>query len=44
MSTLAHTPAAPLALQPIAANASLRNQAYAALKQAIMDADIYSHH
>ena len=45
MSTLAHTPAPPpLALQPIAINASLRDQAYAALKQAIMDADIYSHH
>jgi DNA-binding GntR family transcriptional regulator len=45
MSTLAHTPAPPpLALQPIATNASLRDQAYAALKQAIMDADIYSHH
>ncbi len=33
----------PLALQPIATNASLRDQAYAALKQAIMDADIYAH-
>ena len=43
MSTLAPSPAAPLALQPIAANTSLRDQAYAALKRAIMDADIYSH-
>src|SRR5437660_2747904 len=33
----------PLALQPIATAASLRDQAYAALKQAIMDADIYAH-
>ncbi|CAG1003713.1 HTH-type transcriptional repressor RspR [Burkholderiales bacterium] len=33
----------PLALQPINANASLRDQAYAALKQAIVEADIYSH-
>src|SRR5512136_3325193 len=32
----------PLALQPIATSASLRDQAYLALKQAIMDADIYS--
>jgi DNA-binding GntR family transcriptional regulator len=33
----------PLALSPIGANASLRDQAYAAIKQAIVDADIYSH-
>jgi DNA-binding GntR family transcriptional regulator len=33
----------PLALQPIATGASLRDRAYAALKQAIMDADIYAH-
>jgi DNA-binding GntR family transcriptional regulator len=44
MSSFASTPApTPLALQPIATNASLRDQAYAALKQAIMEADIYSH-
>ena len=36
-------PKIPLALQPISANASLRDQAYAALKQAIVEADIYSH-
>jgi DNA-binding GntR family transcriptional regulator len=35
--------AAPLALRPIATSVSLRDKAYAALKQAIMDADIYSH-
>jgi DNA-binding GntR family transcriptional regulator len=34
---------AQLVLQPINTNVSLRDQAYAALKQAIMDADIYSH-
>ena len=39
----AAVPKIPLALQPINANASLRDQAYAALKQAIVDADIYSH-
>jgi len=33
----------PLALSPLNASASLRDQAYAALKQAIVDADIYSH-
>ena len=33
----------PLALRPLSANVSFRDQAYAALKQAIMDADIYSH-
>jgi DNA-binding GntR family transcriptional regulator len=32
-----------LALQPLNANVSFRDQAYTALKQAIMDADIYSH-
>jgi DNA-binding GntR family transcriptional regulator len=35
--------AAPLNLQPIHSSVSLRDQAYAALKQAIIDADIYSH-
>ena len=34
---------ATLALQPLNANVSLRDQAYTALKQAIMDADIYAH-
>ena len=43
MSTLAHPPQAPLALRPIATSTSLRDQAYTALKQAIMDADIYAH-
>src|SRR5438552_9750410 len=33
----------PLALQPLTTNVSFRDQAYAALKQAIMDADIYAH-
>ena len=33
----------PLVLQPINTNVSFRDQAYAALKQAIIDADIYSH-
>ena len=37
------TTPAPLVLQPINTNVSFRDQAYAALKQAIMDADIYSH-
>jgi DNA-binding GntR family transcriptional regulator len=32
-----------LDLQPISANASLRDRAYAALKQAIVEADIYAH-
>src|SRR5262250_2497616 len=32
----------PLALQPLTTNVSFRDQAYAALKQAIMDADIYA--
>jgi len=35
--------AIPLTLRPLSANVSFRDQAYAALKQAIMDADIYSH-
>ena len=35
------SPAAiPLVLQPLSNNVSFRDQAYAALKQAIMDADI----
>jgi DNA-binding GntR family transcriptional regulator len=33
----------PLELQPLNANVSFRDQAYAALKQAIMSADIYAH-
>ncbi|HET7033254.1 MAG TPA: GntR family transcriptional regulator [Casimicrobiaceae bacterium] len=33
----------PLALQPINVNVSFRDQAYEALKQAIMEADIYAH-
>ena len=32
-----------LSLQPLSASVSLRERAYAALKQAIMDADIYAH-
>ena len=32
-----------LALQPITTNVSFRDQAYSAIKQAIMDADIYAH-
>src|ERR1700722_4080739 len=32
-----------LSLQPINTNVSFRDQAYSALKQAIMDADIYAH-
>ena len=45
MSTLpgAGGPAVPLAMQPLSTNVSFKDQAYAALKQAIMDADIYSH-
>jgi DNA-binding GntR family transcriptional regulator len=39
----AHGSPAPLVLQPINTNVSFRDQAYTALKQAIMDADIYSH-
>jgi len=34
-------PAPPLALKRLSANVSFRDQAYAALKQAILDADIY---
>lgn len=37
------TPHRALALKPINATASLREQAYAAIKQAIIDADIYAH-
>jgi DNA-binding GntR family transcriptional regulator len=33
----------PLSLRPLSANVSFRDQAYAALKQAITEADIYSH-
>ncbi len=33
----------PLELQPLSANVSIGDQAYAALKQAIMNADIYAH-
>src|SRR5436190_1054729 len=33
----------PLVLQPLNTNVSFRDQAYAALKQAIMEADIYAH-
>jgi DNA-binding GntR family transcriptional regulator len=36
-------PTPTLALQPLSTNVSFRDQAYAALKQAIMDADIYAH-
>ena len=45
MATIPATSATaiPLALRPLSANVSFRDQAYAALKQAIMDADIYSH-
>jgi DNA-binding GntR family transcriptional regulator len=45
VATIPATSAAaiPLALRPLSANVSFRDQAYAALKQAIMDADIYSH-
>ncbi|MBU6485456.1 MAG: GntR family transcriptional regulator [Betaproteobacteria bacterium] len=39
----AETAAAALALRPLSANVSFRDQAYAAIKQAIMDADIYAH-
>lgn len=34
---------APLPLAPLSTNVSFRDQAYAALKQAIMDAEIYTH-
>ena len=43
MSASVPAPKIPLALSPINTNASLRDQAYAALKQAIVEADIYSH-
>ncbi len=45
MSATAEHPVRPphLALQPLATSVSFRDQAYAALKQAIMDADIYAH-
>jgi DNA-binding GntR family transcriptional regulator len=44
MSIVLSSPAAPaLDLQPIETGSSLRDKAYAALKQAIMDADIYAH-
>jgi DNA-binding GntR family transcriptional regulator len=48
MTTVAEAPgtrpALPtLGLQPLNTNVSFRDQAYAALKQAIMDADIYAH-
>src|SRR6478609_11833895 len=36
-------PASQLDLQPLSANVSIFDQAYTALKGAIMDADIYSH-
>src|SRR5258708_32656631 len=39
----ASPPPPKLALQPLNTNVSLRDQAYVALKQAIMDADIYAH-
>ena len=44
MSNVSELPSPPaLVLKPINASASLREQAYAALKQAIIDADIYAH-
>jgi DNA-binding GntR family transcriptional regulator len=44
VSTLVDPPGtATLRLQPLNTNVSFRDQAYAALKQAIMEADIYSH-
>jgi DNA-binding GntR family transcriptional regulator len=45
MSTMfdSPSPAPVLTLSPIATSVSLRDQAYAAIKQAIVDADIYSH-
>ena len=42
-TTLGATAPTPLRLQPLNTNMSFRDQAYAALKQAIVDADIYSH-
>jgi DNA-binding GntR family transcriptional regulator len=48
MTTVAEAPATrpalpTLALQPLSTSVSFRDQAYAALKQAITDADIYAH-
>ena len=45
MNAIVETPALPQlpSLQPHNTNVSFRDQAYAALKQAIMDADIYAH-
>ena len=48
MTTVAEAPSTraarpTLALQPLNTNVSFRDQAYTALKQAIMDADIYAH-
>lgn len=45
MSTSAGSGVAPMALElvPISSTLSLRDQAYAAIKQAIMEADIYAH-
>ena len=48
MTTVAEAPSTrpalpTLGLQPLNTNVSFRDQAYAALKQAIMDADIYAH-
>ena len=37
------SPKTPLPLRPLSSSSSLRDQAYAALKQAIIDADVYSH-
>ena len=42
-SAQAQPAARTLALQPITTNVSFRDQAYSAIKQAIMDADIYAH-
>jgi DNA-binding GntR family transcriptional regulator len=43
MSTLQEPVPPSLELQPLNTNMSFRDQAYAALKKAIMDADIYAH-
>lgn len=43
MTSTVEAPAPPLTLQPLNANVSFRDQAHTALKQAIMDADIYAH-
>src|SRR5213082_1257319 len=48
MTTIAEVPGArpalpTLGLRPLSTNVSFRDQAYMALKQAIMDADIYAH-